>query len=193
MSWEEISKKEVKCPCEKGTITLTIEGDDWNRLREKTSIECPECKKIYEIVSKTHHGLLSSDGSWTEYALLKKGYPKSPYSVMHIINVPKEAPFYVYLIKTYLKTELVDILEEYQNITRVNDLRRISKRVAKDSKERTGSAIRKNIIADINEALLHYDEDPANKEIFDAKEKEYRQKQEEYLRERDKHLIKLDF
>jgi len=193
MSWEEINKKQVKCPCVKGVVTLITEGDDWNRYREKASVDCPECKKNYDIVTKTHHGLLASDGSWTEYALIKKGYPQSEYSFTQIINVPKDTPFYIYLIRAYLKNDLIDILEEYQSITRVKDLRGIYKRVAKESKERTGSAIREIIIADINNALLHYDEDPANREAFDAREKERKQKQEEYIRERDKHLIKLDF
>lgn len=110
MSWEEMSKKEVKCPCKKGVATLTTYGDDWNRFKESASIECPDCKKKYEILEKTHHRLMASDGSWSEYFLIPKDYPKSEYSIMEIISVPKDAPFYVYLIKTYLKKDLAEIL-----------------------------------------------------------------------------------
>lgn len=112
---------------------------------------------------------------------------------MEIISVPKDAPFYVYLIKTYLKKDLVEILEEYRNITRVKDLRGMPSRLAKDSKERTGSAIRETIIENICMALEHYDEDPSNREITNAIDIEREAKQKEYLKERDKHLIKLDF
>ena len=193
MSWEEMSKKEVKCPCKKGVVTLTTYGDDWNRFKESASIECPDCKKKYEILEKTHHGLMASDGSWTEYFLIPKDYPKSEYSIMEIISVPKDAPFYVYLIKKYLKKDLAEILEEYRNITRVKDLRGMPSRLAKDSKERTGSAIRETIIENICMALEHYDEDPSNREITNAIDIEREAKQKEYLKERDKHLIKLDF
>ena len=112
---------------------------------------------------------------------------------MEIISVPKDAPFYVYLIKTYLKKDLADILEEYRSITRVKDLRGMPSRLAKDSKERTGSAIRETIIENICMALEHYDEDSSNREITNAIDIEREAKQKEYLKEREKHLIKLDF
>lgn len=38
MSWEEMSKKEVKCPCKKGVVTLTTYGNDWNRFKECTTV-----------------------------------------------------------------------------------------------------------------------------------------------------------
>lgn len=186
MSWEEMSKKEVKCPCKKGVVTLITYSDDWNRFKESVGIECSDCKKKYDIFEKIHHGLMASDGSWTEYFLIPKDYPKSEYSLMEIISVPKDAPFYVYLIKTYLKKDLAEILEEYRNITRVKDLRGMASRLAKDSKERTGSAIREKIIENICMALEHYDEEPSNRVEREAKQKEY-------LKERDKHLVKLDF
>lgn len=193
MSWEEMSKKEVKCPCGKGVVTLITEGDDWNRYREKTSIECPKCRKIYEIIEKTHHGLLASDGCWKEYALLRKDYPTSEYAFMKIVDVPMDTPFHVYLIRAYSKKDLVDILEEYQSITRVKDLVGAPKRVAKDSKERTGQAVRENIIVDISKALELYDDDPSNGDKYEESDRIRKAKHEEYLKKREKHLIKLDF
>ena len=51
MSWEEMSKKEVKCPCKKGVVTLTTYGDDWNRFKESASIEADQID-ILEIMAK---------------------------------------------------------------------------------------------------------------------------------------------
>lgn len=42
-------------------------------------------------------------------------------------------------------------------------------------------------------ALEHYDEDPFNRKITNAIDNERKVKQEEYLKERDKHPIKFDF
>ncbi len=99
----------------------------------------------------------------------------------------------MYLLRGYTKSDLLDILSEYESITRVKDLRGIYSRVAKDSKSKTGSAVRKNIIADLKKALELYDSDPDNFEIHQIAEKERKAKYDEYLKERDKHLIKLDF
>lgn len=193
MSWEEISRKEIKCPCKKGTIALITYMDDWNRYKESASIECPECKRKYDIVTKTHNRLIASDGSWEEYFLIDKNYPKSEYAYSKVINVSREAPYHVFLLREYTKSDLFDILSEYESITRVKDLRGVYSRVAKDSKSRTGSAVRENIIADLKKALEIYDSDPENFEMHQIAEKERKAKHDEYLKERDKHLIKLDF
>ena len=42
-------------------------------------------------------------------------------------------------------------------------------------------------------SLEHYEEDQSNREITNAIDIEREAKQKEYLKERDKHLIKLDF
>lgn len=193
MSWEEIRRKEIKCPCKKGAVALIAYMDDWNRTKDSVNIECPECKRKYEIISKAHNRLMASDGGCEEYFLIDKNYPKSEYVYSSIVNVPSEVPYYVYLIREYTKSDLLDILFEYESITRVKDLRGVCSRVAKDSKSRTGSAVRENIIADLKKALELYDGDPDNFEIHQIVEKERKVKYDEYLKERDKHLIKLDF
>lgn len=45
MSWDEIGSSERKCPCGKGKYVITLEADDWNRMRSKTEIKCPACRK----------------------------------------------------------------------------------------------------------------------------------------------------
>ena len=63
ISWEEISKKQVKCPCGKGIVELVIYGDDWNRCEKSISIECYECKQIYDVVKNDHSRPVASDGN----------------------------------------------------------------------------------------------------------------------------------
>jgi hypothetical protein len=48
MSWDEIKKDEVVCPCGKGKYLIALEMDDWNRMRTKTDIQCPACRKKNE-------------------------------------------------------------------------------------------------------------------------------------------------
>ena len=192
ISWEEISKKQVKCPCGKGIVELVIYGDDWNRCEKSISIECYECKQIYDVVKNDHSRPVASDGNWTEYTLIKKEYSESKYAYMQNTVIPDDVPFYAYLIKAYLKNDLVGILEEYQSITRVKDLRVISKKVAKNSKKGTGSAIRENIIEILRmhwHIMMRIQKTEKHLQLM----KKCKQKQEKYLEEREKHLIKLDF
>lgn len=43
MSWEEMSRGDYPCPCGKGTYTSILDMDDWNRMREFTTMNCPDC------------------------------------------------------------------------------------------------------------------------------------------------------
>jgi hypothetical protein len=45
MSWDEIGKNETNCPCGKGKYVVTLEADDWNRMRTQTEIQCSACRK----------------------------------------------------------------------------------------------------------------------------------------------------
>ena len=73
MSWEEMSTSQTVCPCGKGYITQKHYGDDWNRFKDgPIVIECEECKKKYKVEEVNHYGMLTSDGSWSEYFLLPK-------------------------------------------------------------------------------------------------------------------------
>ena len=71
MSWEEMSTSQTVCPCGKGKITQKSYGDDWNRYQDgPVIIECEECAKKYKVEEVMHRGMLTSDGSWSEYFLL---------------------------------------------------------------------------------------------------------------------------
>lgn len=43
MSWEETSNDKIPCSCGKGTYTILVEMNDWNRTRSKRFINCPDC------------------------------------------------------------------------------------------------------------------------------------------------------
>ena len=55
MSWEEMDKRSITCPCGKGVITRTDYMDDWNRYKETVSIDCPECRIKYKLVSRSYY------------------------------------------------------------------------------------------------------------------------------------------
>jgi hypothetical protein len=44
MSWEEISRDEVPCPCGKGKVVITMRMDDWNRIETSRAILCDNCR-----------------------------------------------------------------------------------------------------------------------------------------------------
>ncbi len=47
MSWEEIGKRRVPCPCGKGEVEETDFLDDWNRSETRREILCKDCKERY--------------------------------------------------------------------------------------------------------------------------------------------------
>ncbi|MCZ2258073.1 hypothetical protein [Sporosarcina sp. G11-34] len=61
MSWEEMSDRSYPCSCGKGTYTVLIEMDDWNRQRENRVMHCSGCakkEKEYEIKKVNEKELL---------------------------------------------------------------------------------------------------------------------------------------
>jgi hypothetical protein len=44
MSWEQMWTETKACPCGKGTISYSMDSDDWNRSRHYQAIHCPQCK-----------------------------------------------------------------------------------------------------------------------------------------------------
>lgn len=191
MSWEEMYKKEAVCPCKKGKIVLTTYGDDWNRTKESISFECEDCKKKYKIVEERHQRLLPSDGCWTNYMLLPKDYPEFDGAINVIVD--KSLSFKEELIVYFTKKELIYCLEDYEQNTRVKDLRGTSSRIAKLSKEKTKSARREDIIEAIKYAIANYDSTPNNKDEKNKIEEENRNQYKKYVDERNKHAIVLDF
>src|SRR5690349_20825807 len=51
MSWEEIDRNDVACPCGSGTFTIVSLSDDWNRTDQRWTMNCPSCKTRYTLVT----------------------------------------------------------------------------------------------------------------------------------------------
>jgi hypothetical protein len=43
MSWEIVKSETEPCQCGAGTVTYTMEMDDWNRTRSHSEIHCSSC------------------------------------------------------------------------------------------------------------------------------------------------------
>lgn len=52
MSYEIDRINEIVCPCGKGKIKQTFKSNDWNQTKEEVIIDCKECIKNYDIISK---------------------------------------------------------------------------------------------------------------------------------------------
>ena len=111
MSWEEMSRKRIKCPCGRGTISQASYMDDWNRWEDgPIEVECDFCRANYDVEGEHHNGMLMSDGTGTIYYLTPKGYPH--YSGIRVEDVYPESyrlydiPFEEYLIKNYTFRDL---------------------------------------------------------------------------------------
>lgn len=50
--WEVARSNTDKCWCGKGTITYSMEMDDWNRTRNSREIHCPACLKKAQAEEK---------------------------------------------------------------------------------------------------------------------------------------------
>ena len=59
MSWEEMSRKRIKCPCGRGTISQASYMDDWNRWEDgPIEVECDFCRANYDVEGEHHNGML---------------------------------------------------------------------------------------------------------------------------------------
>lgn len=59
MSWEEMSRKRIKCPCGRGTISQASYMDDWNRWEDgPIEVECDFCRENYDVEGEHHNGML---------------------------------------------------------------------------------------------------------------------------------------
>ncbi|MFZ2539554.1 MAG: hypothetical protein WAX04_11720 [Oscillospiraceae bacterium] len=45
MGFEKMNQYEIHCDCGKGTFQIFTEMDDWNRIKNHSTIHCEECRK----------------------------------------------------------------------------------------------------------------------------------------------------
>lgn len=79
MSWEEMRVRKYKCPCGSGTYTVRSFMDDWNRTEESWEMDCPICKKKYQLYTYHYYdsGMMCNAYLWV---------PKDLYSEMEKIK-----------------------------------------------------------------------------------------------------------
>lgn len=194
MSWEKMGERSVICPCGKGKIVRTDYGDDWNRTEESISISCPECRKKYNLITRSwykHAGDYSNS-----YYLLEKNYPEYTGIIFENIFPDKvdinKIPFVEYLIKTYKRADLFDAVTELNNITAVSRLTGIAADIAQKHKKAFNSARITILRQYVAEACIRYNEYADNKEHRFPIEEQERKERSEYEEEKRRHMIFLE-
>ena len=197
MSWEEMSRKRIKCPCGRGTISQASYMDDWNRWEDgPIEVECDFCRANYDVEGEHHNGMLMSDGTGTIYYLTPKGYPH--YSGIRVEDVYPESyrlydiPFEEFLIKNYTFRDLNFSYAEMKRVGAVSRLNGVSRRICNDHRRKFDSAKIKDIIPKIQWAIRNYARYPDNRENRDIVAAKERMEYQEYFAEKRKHQIRID-
>lgn len=195
MSWEEMSTKTVKCPCGNGTVSQTYYMDDWNRTKSgKLVINCSQCKENYIVEEEHHHGRTTADGYWTVHYLTPKNYPKyDGITVEKIYPKRDKITFFEFLIISYEYDCLSNALNELKNESAVSRLTGFSKHICKMHKTSLNSARITEVREKVEFAVNHYFDYEDNKDNRNKIEKQYELEYKEYLNEKRKNQIKLDF
>ena len=193
MSWEEMGKYSIPCPCGKGVITRTDYMDDWNRCDEKYSIDCSECKTKYKLISHSYYKHPGDSG--TIYYLLDVDYPvyegtKLSDVFPDIVNV-YQMPFEEYLIRTYTSAALQNALAELNTISAVSRLTGVAAIIAKTHKRSFHSAKISLLKKYVEVACNNYHSIPDNKDNRLPIEQKEQEERAAYETEMRKHLIHI--
>lgn len=168
MSWEEVSTSQTVCPCGKGHITQKHYGDDWNRFEDgPVVIECEVCKKKYKIEEVSHRGILTSDGSWSEYFLIPKDYPEydgPSETAIYGLSANPNWNFTGWLIENFSKDELRVVEEQLYTVKSSSRLTGNAAYICKKHKSALQTVKVSAILASVEEALSAYLEYVGNKQ-----------------------------
>ncbi|CEG13797.1 conserved hypothetical protein [groundwater metagenome] len=88
MSWEEMSHRQYKCPCDAGTYTITSLMDDWNRSEERWEMDCTICKQKYHLY--TYHYYDSGMACEAYLWVPRKSYEEMKNVEEHLERTKKE-------------------------------------------------------------------------------------------------------
>lgn len=68
MNWELSRASKHKCPCGQGTYTIRTFLDDWKRSEEQWDMDCPKCRRKYDLCSSTipKSGKLLRSNRWVK-------------------------------------------------------------------------------------------------------------------------------
>ena len=196
MSWDH-ELKSIKCPCGKGKIEEDTRSDDWGRYEEGTPyINCPECKKRYNLITISHNSPFSWKGGYTAHFLVDKNVD---LSVKHEIKFQRVDEFELQkkdfphsLIVGYRLDSLKSAQKELNEKTSVASLKGYASRIAKDRKRYVGSAKINDIRNDVVLAINEYNSFIVNKEQLDEQDTLDRKARDEWEDKVRKNGILLD-
>lgn len=198
MSWEETGITKVTCPCGKGIISQKHYGDDWNRFKDgEVVIECEDCKKRYRIESEYHESYHPGHGDWTIYYLTPIEYPSYTgirendiYGALH--NNIYEVSFVDYLIERYSLCDLTTALTEYIEKRSSSKVSGIAAQIRKEFKHFFNSVKAASIIEKLEEAIKRYSTYQGSYEQRMIVRNQENKERAEYMREKQKHQIRLE-
>ena len=74
MSWEEISSKTNTCPCGAGHYTVRTLMDDWNRIEQRWTMDCPRCQSQYSLYTYEvfDSGMTNTSFAWAPRSALEE-------------------------------------------------------------------------------------------------------------------------
>jgi hypothetical protein len=197
MSWEEMYTHSTVCPCGKGKITQTSYGDDWNRFKDgPVIITCGECSQKYMVKEISHHGLLTSDGCWSEYFLFPKDF--------HDYDGPCESKTYGpaanpncnitgWLIENFTEDELKVVGDQLHQVKASSMLIGNAAYICKVHKSAMKTVKVSAILASVEKALGDYHGYAGNKTQREKVRMEENAARSAYLEERRKRAIPICF
>lgn len=197
MSWEEMRTEETACPCGKGRITMSLYGDDWNRIEEgPVIIECKECANRYKVEKEIQRGMLRSDGEWNIYYLTPKDYPD--YSgVKESDFFPEPASKYedfpAWLIENYTESGLRNVLDQLRRNTSSAKLIGNAKKVRDEYRKAKNTVRISEITRTVEAALERYPGYVGNKAQREEIRDRERNERMSYIREKRKHQIVIEW
>lgn len=196
MSWEEMYTRKAVCPCGKGIITQTVYGDDWNRFEDGPAvIECKECSSKYKVEQKTYYGRLTSDGSWTEYFLIRKDYPEYSGPSERATYGDSANPNWNYtgwLIENYTEAELESVRKQLNTVKSSSRLTGKAASICKAHKSAFKTVRIGAILESVEKGLLEYPNYVGNKEQREEIRKKENAELSIYNDEKKKALIPIN-
>lgn len=195
MSWEEINKSQVVCPCGKGYITQKHYVDDWNRFESgPVVIECEDCKKKYEVESVSHSRRSISDRFQSKYFLLPKDYPEydgpsetSTYGA----SANPYSDFTGWLIENFTENELREVETQLHMVKASSRLIGNAAYICKEHKNALKTVRVSSILASVEKAIVAYPDYVGNKQQREEVRKREDKARNIYCKEKVKHQIAI--
>ena len=197
MSWEVIDERTQPCPCGKGSISMPVYGDDWNRIEHGTvKIQCEQCSAKYRVETEYIPEYHPGHGDSLIYYLTPIDYPY--YQGIKADNVYRERQtlnddFIGYIIENFSYDDLNEALYEYEEKRYSSKVTGVAKQICgihKNVYNTTKTEIVLNKIIEAEKLYWDYEGNFEQRRIAKAQETHERKI---YNEEKRKHQIRLAF